>query len=213
MRWDTKKVHQYKKRLRSVRTWQLLVLLLLSALVSATLLRLNNLNMSELRHAAITADEKGDEAAIRKAVNDLGSYVTSHMNTDMGEGFYLSASYERARQAIVKSAGDTANPDSALYQKASVECQSAAARAPFGGYYVPCVLSRVKDIGGSDRLVTELKLPRSELYKIDFVSPLWSPDAAGIGVAISVIILLAILFQAIGAIVLRLLLKYQFRSI
>jgi len=217
MRWETKayreRLRQRLKHLRAVKTWQLVVLLLLSVLVTATFFRLNSLAMSELRRAVIAADQKGDAAAITSTVNALGNYVTVHMNTSLGDGFYLTASYDRAREAAVNAAADTANPDSALYQKASVECQSSSARAPYGGYYVPCVLARVKALGSTSTLTSELQLPRYELYKVNFVSPLWSPDAAGIFTAISALILLMIIARITGVVVLKLLLKRRFTTI
>ena len=217
MRWDTKaykeRLRRWLKRLKAVKTWQLVILRILSLLVSATMLRLNSLTMSELRKAVVAADASGDEVAIKKAVDALGAYVTNHMNTNLGDGFYLTDSYERAREAAVQAAGDTTNPDSALYQQASVQCQSAAARAPYGGRYVPCVLAKVKELGSDSSLVSELQLPRYELFKINFVSPLWSPDPAGISVAISALILLIIIGRITGVIVLKLLLKRRFTSI
>lgn len=217
MRWDTKayrkRVHERLKRLKAIKIWQLVILLLLSTLISATFFRLNSLAMSDLRKAVIAADQKGDTAAIKKTVEALGAYVTTHMNTSLGDGFYLTASYERAREAAVRAAADTTNPDSAAYQQASVECQSASARAAYGGYYVPCVLSKVQELGSSTSLVSELQLPRLELYKVNFVSPLWSPDPAGISVAISALILLIIIGRITGVILLKILLKRRFRTI
>jgi hypothetical protein len=169
--------------------------------------------MSELRKSVITADTKGDSAALAQSINTLRSYVSAHMNTDLGDGFYLTASYERAREAAVNAAADTTNPDSALYQKASVECQSAAARSVYGGYYVPCVLAKVKELGSSAALTSELQLPRYELYKIDFVSPLWSPDLAGFSALVSGLIVLGIIGRITGVIVLKLLIKRRFTSI
>lgn len=216
MRWDTKpykeRLHLRLKRLRAIKIWQLLVLFLLSLLVTATMFRLNSLEMSDLRRAVIAADQKGDSAEITKSVSALGAYVTTHMNTSLGDGFYLTASYDRAREAAVKSAADTTNPDSTLYQKASVECQNASVRAPYNGY-VPCVLARVKELGSPGTLVQELQLPRSELYKINFVSPLWSPDGAGIATAVSVLILVIIVARITGVIVLKFLLKRRFDTI
>lgn len=216
MGWDTKayreQLRRRLKRLKTVRTWQLVVLLLLSTLVMATFFRLNSLNMAELRRAVVAADEKGDTAALHTAIEALGAYVTTHMNTSLGDGFYLTASYERAREAAVQAAADTANPDSAAYQQASVECQSASVRAPYGGY-VACVLARVKELGSSSTLVSELQLPRVELYKVNFVSPLWSADPAGITAIISAFILLMIIARITGVIVLKLLLKRRFKSI
>ena len=217
MRWDKQaykeRLRRWLKRLKAVKTWQLIILLLLSLIVSATMLRLNSLTMSELRKAVVAADAKGDEAALQKAITALGTYVTRHMNTSLGDGFYLTDSYERAREAAVQAAGDATNPDSALYQQASVQCQSATARAPYGGRYVPCVLAKVKELGSSSNLVSELQLPRYELFKINFVSPLWSPDPAGISVAISALILLIIIARITGVIILKLLLKRRFKSI
>lgn len=217
MRWDVKayreRLRRRLKRLKAIKIWQLVVVFLLSLIISATFLRLNSLAMSELRRTVIAADEKGDTAAINKAVEALGAYVTSHMNTSLGDGFYLTASYERAREAAVQAAADTANPDSALYQQASVECQSASARAAYGGYYVPCVLAKVKELGSAANLTSELQLPRAELYKINFISPLWSPDAAGFFVAISALILFIIIGRITGVIVLKLLLKRRFKTI
>lgn len=216
MRWDLRgtkeRLHARLKRLKAVKVWQLVILLLLSMIVSATLLRLNSLNMSDLRHAVITADEKGDLVEINKAVSRLGTYVTTHMNTDLGDGFYLSSSFERAREAAIAAAAASPDMNSHVYKDASVACQSAAERGKYGGY-VPCVQSKVRDVGGSDTLVSELKLPRSETYKIDFVSPRWSLDPAGVSVAISALIVLLIIFRITGAVVLRILLKRRYNSI
>lgn len=108
MRWDTKarrdQLRNRAKALKKVKVWQLAILLLISLLVAATMLRLNSLNMRDLRKDVITADEKGDAAEIEKAVNGLGKYVTTHMNTELGGGFYLASSYERAKQAVIKAA-------------------------------------------------------------------------------------------------------------
>lgn len=216
MRWDNKvyreRLRLRLKRLRAIRIWQFFVLLLLSLLVSAIFLRLNSLAMSELRREVIVVDQKGDNEALKIAIEALGTYVTTHMNTSLGEGFYLTGSYERAREAAVQAAVDTTNPDSVLYQQASVECQSASTRAPYGGY-VPCVLARVQELGDSTVLTAELQLPRAELYKVNFVSPLWSPDGAGISVAISLLILLIIIARITGVIVQKMLVKSRFRAI
>lgn len=215
MRWDKKAYRQRLrhrlKQLRAVKTWQLLVVLLFASILSATFLRLNNLNMIDFRHAVISADEKGDAEALKRSVNDLQRYVSGHMNTSLGDGFYLTASYERAREAAMKAASDASNPGSALYQQASVDCQTERFRV--AGGYVQCVLNKVRELGGPSTLTSELKLPRSELYKIDFASPVWSLDPAGLSVAFSIFIILLILARLTGVGVLRLLLKQRFSSI
>lgn len=217
MRWDKKdykdKLKRWLKRIQAIKIWQLIVLFLLSVLVSATLLRLNNLNMLSFRRAVATADEKGDTTAIQRATRELGAYVTSHMNTSLGDGFYLVASYERAKEVALNVATSSSGPDGALYQQASVQCQDAGVRAMYGGLYVSCVLAKVQDLGTSSNLVSELDLPRSELYKINFVSPFWSPDLAGFSVAISAFILVIIIIRITGVIILKILIKKNFTAI
>ncbi len=213
MRWGTsartyqEKLRHTLQQLKRVKTWQLVVVLLLSLIISATLLRLNNLAMLERREAVLTADEQGDSEVLKSELSELQRYVTHHMNTSLNGGFYLSASYERAREAAMQAAQDTSNPNSQIYQQAALECQSQSGR------YVQCVLDKVSALGGTGNLVSELELPRPELYKVDFMSPLWSLDAAGISVAFCAIILLLILFRITGVIVLRLLLKRHYSDI
>ena len=204
-------LRHYLKTFRQLPVWQLLVLLLLSTIVTATLLRVNNLGMMERRDAVIEADEKGDAAEIVKTITELQRYVTRHMNTSLGGGFYLSHSYDRAREAAMNAAADVSNPNSAVYRQASIDCQPAAERVKYGGY-VPCVLAKV-NVGGQENPTSTLKLPRSEAYKVDFASPLWSFDLAGIFVFLCVLIITVIVIRLIGVVVLKILLRRQFSEV
>lgn len=177
--------------------------------MSATFYRMNNLTMMELRSAVLKADEAGDAAQIQQAVNKLGDYVTHHMHTDMGDGFMLQYSYDRAYQAAAASTIDSSDTNSQAYQKASIDCQTE--RYQYGGY-VRCVQSKVASLS-SDVPVSEIAVPRSEPYWVDFASPLWSPDFAGFSVLITVFLIVLIIARITGVIVLRLLLKLRFKSI
>lgn len=216
MRWDKaqyrERLRTRLKRLNAIKTWQLVIVLLLTSIVAATFLRLNNLGMMERRDAVIAADEKGDSTDIEQAVNELQRYVTRHMNTDLGGGFYLTKSYDRAREAAMKAAADTSNPNSTIYNKASKQCQSATEMAKYGGY-VACVLAKVEAVGGQSNPVSELKLPVSDAYKINFASPVWSFDLAGIFVLLSILIILIILGRITGVIILKLLLKRRYSHV
>lgn len=216
MRWEPKK-HYEKLRARArllkvVKTWQLLVILLLMSILAATFLRLNNLAMLERRNAVIAADEKGDATELDRSISELRSYVTGHMNTSLGNGFYLSHSYERAREAATRAAGDASNPNSAVYQQASVECQAGSERVRYGGY-VQCVIAKVSAVPGQENPASALKLPRAEAYKINFASPLWSFDLAGLSVAICALIIVIIIIRFIEVIILKIMLKRRFSSI
>ncbi len=214
MRWESSKPVKYLKSsvkaIRSIKTWQLVVIFLFGLIISTLLVRVNNLNMMDLRKTVVEADHEGDEKALQASVNELGNYITRHMNTDLGD-FYLTGSYERAREAAMKEAEGESNPDSHLYQQASVQCQTE--RFNVAGGYVQCVMNKVSELGGPSALQSELKLPRYEMYKLSFASPFWSPDLAGFAVALTALILIWILARIIGVIFLNLLLKKQFKSI
>lgn len=216
MRWEPKKHYEKLRtrlrKLNAIKTWQLLVILLLTTIVAATLLRLNNLGMLERRNAVIAADEKGDSAELERSISELRRYVTSHMNTSLGNGFYLSHSYDRAREAATRAASDTSNPNSAVYQQASVECQAGSERVRYGGY-VQCVIAKVSLVPGQENPVSALKLPRAEAYKINFASPLWSFDLAGMAVAICMLIIVIIIVRFIEVVILKIMLKSRFSSI
>ena len=47
------------RRLEEIKTWQLVILLVMASFVSATFLRLNNIGMIERRDAVINADKEG----------------------------------------------------------------------------------------------------------------------------------------------------------
>ena len=218
MRWDIgayrEKLRRRLKRLRAIKTWQLLVLLLLGTLVTAIFLRINSLNMSELRRAVVVADEKGDPVALKTALGDLQKYVLSHMNTSLGkEGFFLTKSYERDRDSALSQAASASNPNSAEYQKASIECQEKwqGGRDSFRNDYVRCVIDRVSALSGQSSR-TPL-LPVADSYRVNYASPAWSFDLAGLGVAFCIFVVVVIVARFIGMTVLRLLIKKRFISI
>ena len=209
------KLRQRLKTLRRVKTWQLAVVLLFGAIVAVTLLRLNSLNMMDYRHAVVVADEQGDKAAIRSSLADLQRYVSSHMNTGLAGGFYLSKSYDRDSEAAISAASNVSNPNSVEYQTASIECRAKwqGGRDSFRNDYVRCVIDRVAALTGQAEPASEASLPNPESYKINYASPLWSADPAGFAVLFCAIVVMIIIFRAIVVIVLKILLKRRFSSV
>ena len=61
---DKRKTRFRIKRLSQVKTWQLMILLVMVGFISATFLRLNNVGMVERRQAVENADKAGDVAAL-----------------------------------------------------------------------------------------------------------------------------------------------------
>lgn len=218
MRWDSFDKATYRRMLRranALKTWQLLILLLLGLIVSATFLRLNNLGMVERRAAVIAADEAGDREVLRTTIVDLQKYVTGHMNTNLGNGFYLTKTYERDRDAVLASANQTTNPNSSVYQQASLECRSRfqGGRDSFRNDYVQCVIERVGALSPQTDVESSLNLPKADAYRINFSTPIWSLDLAGLGVAFCVLVTLVILGRLALVFLLKLLLRRHYRSI
>lgn len=203
------------QQLRQVKTWQLLIVLFFGVLLAATLLRLNNIGMTQRRDAVIQADAVGDQQLVRTALIELQRYVTGHMNTSLGNGVYLQKAYERDREAALAAATDVGNPNSVIYQQAAVECRARfqGGVESFRNDYVTCVAEKVGALtAGQDNAAT-LKLPRADNYRFDYVSPLLSFDLAGIVVMLCLLIVGILLSRLLALLVLRLLLRYRFRTI
>lgn len=212
---DKRHLKLWLNRVRKLRTWQLVIILLLGLVVSVTLLRLNNLGMVERRTAVITADEKGDREELRRTIVELQRYVSRHMNTSLENGFFLAKTYERDRDTALNAAGDAANPNSAVYQQASIDCRSRfqGGRESFRNDYVQCVIDRVSTLAAQSEAELTLKLPKADAYRVTFSSPLWTPDLAGLAVAFCVLITLVIIGRLGLLIALRLMLRQHYRSI
>ncbi|HEX6258993.1 MAG TPA: hypothetical protein VFZ48_05935 [Candidatus Saccharimonadales bacterium] len=201
--------------LKRVKTWQLVIIFIIAAFLSATFLRLNNLGMIERREAVIEADKRGDERAIIRSLGALQEYVSSHMNTDLQNGVYLQYSYERARDKVLDNASNASNPNSKVYQRASVECRARwqGGVDSFRNDYVQCVIDRVKSLREGQDALSSLHLPRADMYRHVFISPLWTPDFAGFSVLFCLLILLLIAFRLVAAAVLRILLHRRYQGV
>ena len=203
----------YWQQIARVRTWQLVVIALLLTIISATFLRLNNLGMVERRSAVIKADESGDKVAIKNALVDLQHFMSAHMNTQMNGGIYLSKSYERDRAIVLESANNASNPQSAVYQQASIECRAKwqGGVESFRNDYVQCVIDRVSALSSASTPV--VKLPKVDNYRYDFSSPLWSFDAAGFFVFLTGVTLVAIVVRVVSSLILSAVVRRQCRAL
>lgn len=183
--------------------------------ISATLLRLNNLGMIERRNAVIAADKAGDPQQIRERLMELQEYVTSHMNTDLGKGVYLTESYNRDSAKALEQASAATNPNSAVYQQASMTCRARfrGSAESFRNDYVQCVVAEVGALSSGSDPASGVGLPKAELYRHDFVSPRWSPDIAGIFVLLTALLLLFIIAKIAFTLMARAILKGHFRQL
>lgn len=212
---NKRKLQQFLAWIHQVKTWQLVVILLISIIVSASFLRLNSQEMDKRRNAVYAADKLGDKPTIKKELVALQQFVSHHTNASLGKGFYLEHEYNRDRDAALAAATSATNPNAAVYKQASIECQNRFRGGvdSFRNDYVTCVSERVRALGPGGDPSDSLKLPRAENYHYNFVSPIWSPDFAGVSLAITLFITSVIILRLLAAFILRLLLKHRFKAI
>lgn len=194
-----RKIRDDIKKIQRVKTWHLIVLLVLTGFLAATFLRLNNIGMVERRNAVISADEVGDSEVIKDRLYDLQNYVSLHMNTDLGQGVYLESSYKRDVEAVYQSVQN----DSEVYRLVQDYCKPRFSH--WSQAYVQCVANKIAEY--PQTAVPDL--PSASVYIHDFVSPLWSADFAGLSLLVCIVLTLVILIRIISYLVLRAMLKHR----
>ena len=207
---NKKEVKKSLKQLQRVKTWQLLILFVISMMLTLTLLRLNNIGMVSRRAAVVNSDTNGNDKVTKQRLVDLQSYVSSHMNTNMGKGVYLEGSYKRAVQAAYKEASNDTNPNGNIYKKAQDTC--APKFTSWSQSYIQCTINELNKYPASSNLADNVKLPDANKYLHNYVSPLWSPDFAGLAVVVSAAIFTMILARATSVLLLQIMLKVRQRN-
>lgn len=218
---------------KTVRTWQLVLILIPLIFFTATLLRFDHLRMVELRAAVLAADEAGDEEAIRQSLTELRDFVFSHIvvNTTESNGvrsvifgtgpFYLEQQYLRAANAAIEEAeaklADDSNPNGNIYAAVAAICQPQAIANGWAWYspgYLDCWTSELAKYPASDNLSVELTVdvPSTELYRRNYSSPIWAPTMAGFAVLACVILAVIIIVRLLISCVLGLALVFLKKS-
>lgn len=207
---DKRQIRRNIKQLQRVQTWQLLVLLVLSAFVAATFLRLNNIGMIQRRDAVLSADKAGDTVAVTDRLYDLQRYAATHMNANTG-AFYLEQQYKRDVEKQVTEASVVTNPHGNINAQVDALC-----RSRFSSYsqaWVQCFAEELGKYPAAPDPASQVTLPSADLYRYSFISPRWSPDFAGWSVVVSLAILVMILARLLSLGILRLMLKKHYRGI
>lgn len=207
---DKRNVRRSIKQLQVIKTWQLIVLLVLMLFVSATFLRMNNVGMISRRNAVAAADKSGDIDQIQQRLYDLQRYSAAHMNADSGV-MYLQDQYNRDVQRQAEAASTTGSTKALEIRRAAED----VCKPQFNGWspaYVQCYVNELNK-HPSDEITEQLAPPSSALYRYSFVSPLWSPDFAGFSLLISLLIAMFIVLRLIGLAILRMLLKRHYQEL
>lgn len=205
---DKRQIRKSIKNLQRIKTWQLVILLILMMFVAATFLRLNNVGMIQRRDAIHAADEAGDQDAIQARIFDLQRFSAAHMNADSG-AVYLQGQYDRDAEKAIQNSSQQSGANATLNAQAEAVC-----RPRFSGYsqaYLICFVEELSKHPGSDKL-PEVKPPNPALYRYSFVSPIWSPDFAGWSVLACIVLVVIIVARLISLGVLKLLLRRHYRD-
>lgn len=215
-RWEPQKdrfsAKQMLRWLKKAKTWQLLLVLVLTAFIAATFLRLNNIGMIHQRDAVLKADKELSDKKAKQEIIKLQNYVSSHMNSDMGRGIILENIYQRDYDKAINSAIDGHNTNSDAYQKAAIECRSRfkGGRESFRNDYVTCVEGIVGALPENQQTAN---VPLLENYHYNFASPLISFDIAGLSVVLAGILISFILLRLIALYTLKFVIKRRAKQL
>ena len=208
---DKGRIKQSIKDLQRVKTWQLIILLVIAGFIAATFLRLNSIGMVQRRDAVISADKEGNEQVIVNRLYDLQRFVTTHMNTDLGRGVYLEHGYNRDFQNWQQNQYGDDNPNGNIYKKAQEVC---APQFQYYSYaYLQCTTNELAKYPAASDPATDTSKPRQEAYIHSFSSPLWSSDFAGWSVVAFGVILLLIVVRLLSIGALQLMLRRNYKRI
>jgi len=205
---NKKQIRTALKKISMLKTWQLIILLILVLFIAATALRLNNVGMDHRREGVYSADEAGDEDIIHQRLLSLREYSSSHMNANTG-AFVLKNQYDRDSQRALADAQnkseESESPNGNIYKKAAEVCDP-----QFSGYsqaYMQCFMNELNKYPESGAVSDSVVLPTAELYQYDFASPIWTPDIAGWTVLLAIIISVVIITKITLTVVLSMFLK------
>ncbi len=179
---DKRHLHHVWRKLRPINTWVFLGLAIALAFISIYSMRQNNLVSIRLRDTLIEADKNNGD--VETPLRALREHVYAHMNANLSTGtgsqqpVQLKYRYDRL-VAAEKARTQAAN--GSIYTNAQAECERQVPAGASGGGRIACIEQYV-----SSRGVVETAIPDA-LYKFDFVSPVWSPDVAGISLVLAAI--------------------------
>lgn len=214
---------------RQIKTWQLIIILLLTCFIEATLLRFNHLHMTELKSAVAAADESGDEAAINEALENLKEYTNSHTiinvvekngesKVTFGTGpVYLEHQYVRkASEALAAAEANAAtdeNPNGNVFAKAMGVCRPLALANGWvseSPEYINCFMEEIAKYPTSDSIATTqtAALPSTGLFRYDFASPVWTFSLTGILFIVCIILFIIVFLRVFIWVMLRLALLF-----
>lgn len=201
--WKEQKLVRHFRKVR-VKTWQLLILALIFTGLSVYFLRQNNLTMIQLRSAVIAADEQGGD--VSKSLLTLNDHVFHHMNTEIVRPIELVTTYNKQAQAAIEAANKSSGRD--IYAEATAACERR-------GIPLTSVAQCAADYAAKNNPgvgPATINLPDKNRFTYTFATPFWTPDAAGISLAVTGVIILWCIARLFEYIMVRLIVRKRLRN-
>lgn len=176
---NKKKLHHFFGELKGLKTWQLVVIAVLLSAVTIGLLRHNSITAINKFQQVQHADKTGDD--VYKELRDLQRYVSHHMNTHIDRitlEYTYTRDYKAALEQLASSGGINQNADYKAAQEACAYLESERGHAAYV-QYAKCVEEKLAQAAPGENPALDADLPKPVRYQYEFVSPVWSPDAAG----------------------------------
>lgn len=205
--------------IKSVRTWQLIIILIPLLFFTATLLRFDHLRMVELRKNVLAADEVGNEEELARTLLGLKNFVDSHTVINVveengvqsiifGTGtFYLENQYIRDATAALEAAAnntevDDSNPNGNIYAAVAAICQPQAIENGWQWSdqpYLDCWMNELAKYPESDIKDNQItaNIPSTELYRRSYASPIFSWTPAGLAIIACIILAVIIIVRLV----------------
>lgn len=200
--WREKRLLRHWRRLH-LKTWQLLIVLLLGIVCSVFFLRQNNLKMVELREAVLTADKVGVNVA--PALEALNQHVFDHMNTRIVRPVELVNTYNRQAQAVIEAANKGSGRD--IYAEATAACERR-------GIPLTSIAQCAADYAATNNPGVgpqQIVLPDKNRFVYSFASARWTPDLAGFSVLVTGVTLVWLLGRLVEYVLVRLVIRSRLR--
>lgn len=160
--------------------------------------------MVELREAVIAADKSGKN--LSQAIEELNTHIFDHMNTTTVRPVELVYTYNREAQARIEAASKKKGND--IYQIAAKACERQG--VPLTSIAQCAAQYALKN--GGEVGPQKITLPDKSQFVYSFASPRWTPDAAGISVLLTVVLLLWLLIRLGEFLLTRLLMRRRLKN-
>lgn len=131
---------------------------------------------------------------VEAALSDLREHIYNHMNTRIGNdlGIYPPIQLDDTYNRLVEAERQRVSQiNSALEPEAIAFCEAQNPTGFSGRFRLDCIEQYKDENGAKEQIINE------DLYKFDFVPPVWSPDLAGFSILFAIVFFFTFLVQLI----------------